>query len=118
MKLLDDYFKLQKQIYDYFGYKEDWVVIPLNDATEYFWVLAEFSDGHGTVTFANKKELLERDKFGHFPDHGEYYSNEIYTQRFLPKWIYEAPDYTMIVVDTHTDGNKFLQMFDNAKRIA
>lgn len=29
MKQLDEYFKLQKEIYDYFGYKEDWVVIPI-----------------------------------------------------------------------------------------
>ena len=49
MKLLDDYFKLQKEVYDYFGYVEDWVVIPLEDGTEYFWKLHE---GYGIVKFA------------------------------------------------------------------
>ena len=34
VKLLDDYFKLQKEIYDHFGYTEDWVVIPIEDSTE------------------------------------------------------------------------------------
>lgn len=47
----------------------------------------------------------------------QMYSNEIYTQRFLPKWVYRGKDYTMICVDTHTDGNKFLQIFDNSKEI-
>ena len=39
---------------------------------------------------------------------GDYYCNSIYTQRFLSKWVYRGGDLTMISVDTHTDGNKFL----------
>lgn len=109
MKLFDEYFKLQKEIFDHFGYVEDWVVIPLDDAREYYWTI---EDGDtGSVRFAESKELLEDEEAG------EYYSNEIYTQRFLPKWVYRTDDYTMICVDTHTDGNKFLQIFDNAKEI-
>jgi len=41
MKLLTNYFALQKKIYDHFGYIEDWVVIPLNDQREMFWILNE-----------------------------------------------------------------------------
>jgi len=104
MKLLDDYFKLQKEIYNYFGYKEDWVIIPLDDQTDCFWTLNE---GEGYVRFAETKEKLN--------SNGNYYENEIYTQRFLPKWVYRGKDFTMICVDTHTDGNKFLQVFDNKK---
>ena len=105
MKLLDDYIKLQDQIYKYFGYVEDWVAIPIDDAREYFWVLET-----NTVCFAKTElELSNKD--------GEYYENEIYTQRFLPKWVYPADGYTMICVDTHTDGNKFLQIFDNSKNL-
>ncbi len=106
MHLLDEYFEIQKRIYAHFGYVEDWVKIPLDDATAYFWRC----DGV-TVDFAETEaELNSQD--------GEYYANEVYTQRFLPKWVYEAEagDYTMICVDTQTDGNKFLQIFDNAKR--
>ena len=43
------------------------------------------------------------------------YSDEIYTQQSLKKWVYRADDYTMVCVDTHTDGNQFLRIFDNAK---
>jgi hypothetical protein len=99
--LLDNYFALQEQIYNYFGYKEDWVVIPIENATEYYWKVDD-----NKVEFAEKLEDFAE---------GDGYSNEIYTQRFLPKWVYRGKDYTMIVVDTHTDGNKFLQIFDNSK---
>lgn len=111
MKLLQDYFKLQKEIFDYFGYTEDWKVIPLDDSTDYFWQLNEDSQGGGDVLFSEDVEKLKD------IEAGEYYSNEIYTQRFLPKWIYRGADYTMICVDTHTDGNKFLQVFDNSKEV-
>ena len=116
MKKLDDYFKLQKEIYDYFGYVEDWVVIPIDDAREYVWELdAEYdADGRvigGEVRYADTREELDDWQAG------EYCANEIYTQRFLPKWVYRGEDYTMICVDTHTDGNKFLQIFDNSKEL-
>lgn len=105
MELLDKYFEIQKKVYEHFGYKEGWVVIPLDDGREYFWILDS-----NAVRFAKTVEDLENEEAG------KYYENEIYTQRFLPKWVYEAEDYTMICVDTRTDGNKFLQVFDNTKR--
>ena len=108
---IDKYFELQKEIYDYFGYVEDWVVIPIEDSRGYFWMIID-GEGHGGgVRFAEKKEeLLNEDK-------REYYQNTIYTQCFLKKWVYRAKKYTMICADTHTDGNKFLQIFDNVKEI-
>lgn len=102
MKLLDDYFALQRQIYEHFGYVEDWVVIPLEDSTEYFWRVTE----EGEVQYSEDETFEDEDKL---------YSNEIYTQRHLPKHIYRADDCTMICVDTHCDGNHFLQIFDNTK---
>lgn len=111
MKLLKDFFKLQQEIFDYFGYVEDWVVIPLEDETDMYWCLVgETEDGDGDeVIYAEKpitSELLDR---------GEYYSAEVYTQRFLPKWVYRKKEYTMICADTGCDGNKFLMVFDNSK---
>lgn len=109
MQLLDDYFNLQKQIYGYFGYVEDWVKIPLDDCTDYFWHLT--GEGHdGYVTFASDKSALKSEE-------GDFYQNSIYTQRFLPKWVYRGPEFTMICVDTQTDGNKFLSIFDNSKEL-
>lgn len=109
MKMFDEYLALQKQIFEYFGYVEDWRAIPLEDARENFWQLYQNADGTGKVKFAETMEKMESD--------GNYYCNEIYTQRFLTKWVYRGEDYTMICVDTHTDGNKFLQIFDNTLEV-
>lgn len=108
MQLVDDYFSIQEKIFEYFGYKEDWKVIPINDARDYYWHLE--GEGPGTVHFADTEEELREQE-------GNYYNDEIYTQRFLPKWVYRGQDYTMIAVDTQTDGNKFLSIFDNTKEI-
>jgi hypothetical protein len=104
MKLLNDYFNLQKQIYEYFSYVEDWVVIPLEDRRNYLW----YCDNNENVFYAEKLEDFSN---------GGFYQDEIYTQRHLPKWVYRAKDYTMISVDTHTDGNKFLAVFNNKNEL-
>jgi len=105
MELLDRYNALRAEVFAYFGYAEDWRVLPLDDAREYFWQLD--GEGPGVVRFAKTEQELESEE-------GDYYENEIYTQRHLPKWVYRGADYTMVVVDTHTDGNQFLQVFANA----
>ena len=106
MEKLNEYFKLQKEIHEYFGYKEDWRILPIVDSRQDFW----FKTG-GAVRFHDEKETLEDE------ESGGYYENEIYTQRHLPKWVYVGEKLTMIVVDTHTDGNQYLQIFSNDKEI-
>jgi len=106
MQMLDDYMNLQKQLFDYFGYVEDWCVIPIDDARQYHWQIIG-SESDGCVRFAEHKGTLEDE------ENEDYYENTIYTQRFLPKWVYHGKDYTMICVDTHVDGNKLLQIFSN-----
>lgn len=105
MKLIDEYFERKEEVHNYFGYVEDWVSIPLEDGRDYYWYLEQDDRGNGRIYFGDT-----RDEVG-------TYASEIYTQRFLPKWVYEAEDYTMICTDPCVDGNKFLQIFDNAKRI-
>lgn len=114
MQLLNKYKEIEQQIHDYFGYKEDWVVIPLDDQTGRHWGLLENERGGGSVFWFHPgvEPTLEVIKKGQ-----EIYSGEIYTQRFLPKWVYRASGHTMVCVDTHTDGNKFLMIFDNDKEI-
>lgn len=105
MQLLTEYFEIQGRIFEYFGYQENWRVIPIDDARMYFWRVNEQTD---EVKYARTEEELKTQT-------GFYYVNEIYRQRFLDKWVYRGAEYTMIAVDTHTDGNKFLQVFDNSK---
>lgn len=104
MKLLDDYFNLRNQVFDYFGYVEDWKVIPLDDSRGYYWRLSD----EDTVEFADTEEELESQS-------GNYYENEIFPYCHLPKHVYRGEEYTMVVVDTRTDGNKFLQILSNCK---
>ena len=112
MKSLKQYLNLQQEIYDYFGYQQDWEVMPLDDCTEYYWRLDSEDDEEATmVYFAKSIENLMNE------ESGDYYSNEIYVQRFLSKLVYRGKDYTMVIVDTQTDNNKFLSIFDNSKEI-
>jgi hypothetical protein len=104
MELLDKYNALRTEVLAYFGYVENWRVLPLDDARKYFWRLA--GEGPGVVRFAKTEQDLESDD--------DHYENEIYTQWDLPTWVYRGADYTMVVVDTHTDGNQWLQVFTNA----
>lgn len=105
METLDNYFKLQDEIFKYFGYVEDWRILPLVDSRDCYWTI--IGGDRGNVRFHEQKEALE-DEEG-----GGYYEHEIYTQRHLPKWVYRGEKYTMICVDTNTDGNQYLQIFSN-----
>jgi len=107
--LLKDYFALQKQIHDALGYREDWAVIPLDDRTASFWLVSQRESGGGFVVYSERPLTEETVR------KGCVYSGTIYMQRFLPKWVYRTPTHTMVCVDTHIDGNKFLMVFDNAK---
>lgn len=106
MKILDNYFGARQELFKYFNYVEDWRVLPIDDCRDYFWRLE--GTGPGAVHFAETEEELENEE-------GNYFINEIYTQRHLNKWVYRAEEYTMVVVDTNVDGNKFLSIFDNNK---
>lgn len=105
MDLLNQHQELRQQIFEYFGYVENWRVLPLDDERESFWDVVD----DDTVCFADTEEELKDQE-------GNYYECEIYTQRHLGKWVYEGAEYTMILIDTHTDRNQFLSIFDNSKR--
>ena len=110
MELFEQYDNVKQQIFDYFGYVEDWRVLPLVFDTGYFWYLTG-SEQDGWIVFAGTVEQLKDE------DSGNYYENEIYTQRHLAKWFYRGEDYTMICVDTHCDGNRYLQILSNDKEV-
>jgi hypothetical protein len=107
LKLLDDYLKIQDALFSYFGYVEDWKAIPIDDCREYFWRIDQNANGSGTVSYASSIAELES-------EYGMFYQDDIYTQRFLPKWVYRGYEFTMVSCDPHVDGNKFLRIFENA----
>lgn len=105
MKIIEDYNNALQAIYDHVGFKEDWVVCPIDDCLEMFWN----TDGD-TVFFAeSKKDFNEQD--------GKYYEDEVYKQRFYSKWVYEGEDFTLIFCDPNVDGMKYFRIFDNKKKL-
>ena len=108
LELIENFNKATQSLYDHVGFVEDWVVLPIDDQTDQYWIVDEAEQEW--VKYAETTEGL-------FSAVDSYYLNEIYTQRFYPKWVYRGEFLTMIMVDTRTDGNKFFQFFDNAKEI-
>lgn len=105
MNIIDEYFKLLDEVYNYFGFVEDWTVYPLDDKREFDWIIKDDYE----VVHGAKEDVVNNT--------GKQYTDTIHKDRFYDKWIYRGKDYTMIMVDTHTDGNKFLSIYDNSKEI-
>jgi hypothetical protein len=106
MELLDQYFEIQRQIHEYFGYAEDWRTIPLDDRRDYFWRLE--GEGPGQLHYAETEDEL-------FNEDGAYYMDEIFTQRHLPRWVYRGENFTMVSCNPGSDENVFLRILDNSK---
>lgn len=104
LNLIENYNKALQDLYDHVGFKEDWVVYPIDDCSESYWDIIG-----DNVRWAPTIELFNSD--------GDYYQDDIYKQRFYSKWIYEGQDYTMIFCDPHVDGMKWFRVFDNNKKI-
>lgn len=104
MNIVENYNNSLEEIYKHVGFKEDWVVYPIDDNTGYYWNIDD-----DTVKYANSIEQFNSD--------GDYYQDDIYKQRFYSKWVYVGEKYTMIFCDPHVDGMKWFRIFDNSKKI-
>ena len=104
LKLIEEYQKALNAIYEHVGFVEDWVVCPLDEQIESYWYV-----GNCIVRFSDTIEQFFSD--------GDYYEDDIYTQRFYSKWIYEGADFTMVFCDPNVDGMKWFRLFDNKNRI-
>jgi hypothetical protein len=103
MEIMTNFNAAIKALYDHVGFVEDYVVCPIDDCTDCFWS----TDGV-SVKYAKTLEI--------FNSSGDYYLDDVYTQRFYKKWVYEGEKLTMIFCDPHVDGVKWFRVFDNSKR--
>lgn len=111
MKLLDQYFDIQEKIYNNFGYKEYWREIPLADFTEYYWAFSKTEYGD-EIKYASEVGNV-------FNGTGiDGFSCSVYMHPRLSKWIYTSNEHTMMCIDTHSDNNKYLAIFDNSKVVS
>lgn len=102
MNIVEKYNQALKKLYEHVGFVEDWVVCPIDDQTKCLWA----TDGK-RVKYAPTLEKFNSD--------GDYYLDEVYTQRFYDKYIYRGEEYTMIFCDPHVDGVQWFRFFDNSK---
>ena len=115
--IVDTFFDAREAIFEHVGYKEDWRVLPIDDSRDQFWTVDEHE--REWVKFSPSREALvywlDNDDYG--PHGDKLYENEIYTQRHLSKWVYRGEELTLVVADTHTDGNQYLQLFRNENEV-
>ena len=111
MKLLENYNDALIELYEHVGFKEDWVVFPISDCTEYFWDLVE-KDSLYDCECVKYAETIEK-----FDSDGDFYSDKIEKQRFYEKLIYKGKDLTMIFCNPGVDGMRYFSFFDNSKRL-
>ena len=113
----DQWQELRIWVHEYFGYNEDWVTIPLHDLRGLWWFMRGAHDATGRggeVVFQHQPD--EDFDIKHVED-GNCISYTVYTQRFLPKWVFRGEDFTMISVATGVDGNKYLAIFSNDEEV-
>lgn len=108
-KIISTYFSAKDEVHSLLGYKPDWVEIPMEDSRKYYWMLTDGEES-GSCAYSPEPFTVESIEAG-----SKMYGGSIYTQRHLPKWVYRTETHVMVSVDTHTDGNRFLMIFDASK---
>ena len=104
MELMQNYNNAEKLLYEHVSFTPDWVMCPIDDCTDKFWCI----EGQ-TVKYAETIEALKDES-------GNHYEDDIYTQRFYEKHVFEGDKLTMVMCDPHTVGVKWFRFFDNRKR--
>ena len=102
--ILENYNKAVQELYDHVGFEESWVLCPIDtDTSSMYWYLDKDS-----IYFAYDHRDFETEV---------YYKDEIYTQRFYKKHVYEGSEYTLVFCDPQTDGVKWFRIFSNRLRL-
>lgn len=106
MDLMTNYNKAESELYAHVGFTPDWVVCPIDDCTNQHWQLVDKTlFGGAGVKYA--------DSLPQFYSDGDYYEDEIYTQRFYDRHVYRGERLTMIMCDPRVDGVKWFRFFLN-----
>lgn len=102
--LLNEYQALERKIFEHFGYEEGWSVFPLADHRGQWWYIER-----DEVIFQHASHLHTLENVAA----GKFCKSEIHSSRHIKSAVMRTERHTMICVDTCTDGNKFLAIFDN-----
>lgn len=107
----DDFFKARDALFKDLGFKPDWVMCSLDDCREMYWEVTSTEVIYGPTKYSISDENRSANK----PE--DYYSDDIYFQRFYKKHVYRGKEVTMIMCDPHVDGCKWFRIFDNNKEV-
>ncbi len=99
--VLTNYLKAKEELLAHVGLTTDWVECSIDDASEYVW----FTDGKQVYYADTEEELIN--------ESGNYYVNEIYTQRFYNKHVFRGEQFTLIFCDPQVDNCKWWRVFSN-----
>ena len=108
-KIIGRYVADERRIWKFFRYKEQWCEYPIRDRSGLFWMWRE---PLRYIAFSMSEAGLRSYWScygGSCPGECSHYSSEI-----LGMW--ERGGLSMLLEDTHTDGNRYLSIWDNAKR--
>lgn len=107
MHQLDAYRIARNHVLAYFGYCDDWRVLPLDDCRQYVWQLKEREE---QVLYATSlKELTTGEGLCFSAYLGAWPSTE--------KTVYRGPEYTAIVCDIACNGHASLVIFANTREV-
>jgi hypothetical protein len=109
---LDRYFAAKEEIQEAFGYVQNWRDFPIEDNRGEHWMIVGGEDSGGRVVYSPEPLTAESLEAG-----DKIYSGAIYTQRHMEKWVWRTESHVMALVDTETDMNVFLMVFDAALEV-
>jgi hypothetical protein len=104
--IMNNFNKARQALYDHVGFVEDWVLCPIDDCTDSYW-----------LNYNDEKVLYHKERKNVIEANGDHYEDDVYTQRFYTKWVYRGKELTMIFCDPHVDGVQWLRVFDNKKEV-
>jgi len=108
-EILNGFFNLRRDIKHYFGYEDDWEMLPLDDERDMYWMLVE---GKSPFVVYSEAPLTPKTI-----SEGEFCFGPVFDHRKTRRTAYRRDDLVAVPVDTQTDGNKFLMIFDTAKEV-
>jgi hypothetical protein len=106
MKQLDDYFRLQDEIFAHFGYPVYWPRYPIRGNRKQFWRISDHF-----IQYANTMEQLAEGKF--------HQDELLFIQQGGDVQVAYFPgeQYTMIAVCGKEDGHNVFAVFDNKREV-
>lgn len=108
--LIDTYFMIEKVIYEFFGYAQQWHAYPLEDMRDAYWMtvhMIDLPDGSQEGVLVHSPEP--------FTPASILDGKKIYSGAIHPQKIKRAGGLVLIKNDTQCDRNEFLTILDESK---